>query len=153
MPKKPTAADAQLILQLYDFRREAEMRKARHWFNGTFWPATADDVLKVSSNFNLPENAWFRQVITYWEMTAVMVLQGALNEELFFGTNTEMWFTFAKLYPTLKEFRQKSGSPDAWKHIETLATHTKQGKERLNALVKRVAGFRQQMAEAAGKGK
>ena len=38
MPKKPTTADAEIILKLYDFRREAEMRKARNWFNGQFWP-------------------------------------------------------------------------------------------------------------------
>jgi len=29
--KKPTVADAQLVLQLYELRREAEMRKARDW--------------------------------------------------------------------------------------------------------------------------
>ncbi len=34
MSKKATSADAQLILQLYDLRREAEMRKARNWWVG-----------------------------------------------------------------------------------------------------------------------
>ena len=141
MSKKPTTADAQIILQLYDFRREAEMRKARNWFNGAFWPKTVDDILKVTSDFSLPENAWFRQVITYWEMASVLVLQGALNEDLFFGASAEMWFSFAKLYPNLKAYREKSGQPEAWKQIEMLATHTKQGKTRLANLVKRVAAF------------
>ena len=48
MSKKPTAADAQLIIQLYDLRREAEMRKARNWWFGEFWPQNADDFLKVA---------------------------------------------------------------------------------------------------------
>ncbi len=141
MPKKPTTADAQIILQLYDFRREAEMRKARNWFNGEFWPKTVDDILAVTSNFGLPQNAWFRQVITYWDMAAILVLQGALNEELFFAASAEMWFSFAKLYPNRKAYREKSGQPDAWKHIEQLATHTKAGKTRLENVVKRVAAF------------
>jgi hypothetical protein len=48
MSKKATASDAQLILQLYDLRREAEMRKARNWWIGEFWPQSADDFLKVA---------------------------------------------------------------------------------------------------------
>jgi hypothetical protein len=139
MAKKPTTADAQIILQLYDFRREAEMRKARNWFNGSFWPKNVDDILAVTSDFSLPENAWFRQVITYWDMTAVLVLHGALNEELFFAASAEMWFSFAKLYPHLKAYREKSGQTEAWKQIEKMATHTKQGKTRLENLVKRVS--------------
>jgi hypothetical protein len=63
MPKKPTAADAQLILQLYDLRREAEMRKARSWFAGSFFPETADDYAKVANAYSIPENAWLRQVV------------------------------------------------------------------------------------------
>ena len=47
MAKKATPHDAQLILQLYDLRREAEMRKARNWFGAEFWPQSADDVMKV----------------------------------------------------------------------------------------------------------
>ena len=46
MPKKATATDAQLIMQLYDLRREPEMRKARHWWVAEFWPQSVDDVLE-----------------------------------------------------------------------------------------------------------
>ncbi len=148
MPKKPTTADAQIILQLYDLRREAEMRKARNWFIGQFFPKTVEDILAVTSNFSLPENAWFRQVITYWEMSSVLVLQGAVNEDLFFAASAEMWFCFAKVYPNLKAYREKSGQPEAWKNLEGLATHTKQGKTRLENLVKRVAAFGEEVAKS-----
>ena len=141
MPKKPTTADAEIILKLYDFRREAEMRKARSWFAGQFWPKSAEDIMAVTSDFSKPENAWFRQVVSFWDMTAALVLQGALNEKLFFVSNVELWFSFAKLHPFLKEYRAKSGQPDAWKQLEKMATNTKQGKTRLENLVKRVTAM------------
>jgi len=141
MPKKPTTADAEIVLKLYDFRREAEMRKARNWFNGQFWPKSADDIIAVTSDFSKPENAWFRQVVTYWDMTAALVLHGALNEDLFFASSAELWFSFAKLYPHAKAYREKSGQPDAWKQLEKMATNTKQGKTRLENLVKRVTAM------------
>jgi len=67
MAKKATAHDAQLILKLYELRREAEMRKARHWFTAEFWPETADDFLKVANAFPSQENSWLRQVSSYWD--------------------------------------------------------------------------------------
>jgi len=143
MPKKATTADAEIILKLYDFRREAEMRKARNWFNGQFWPKNAEDIMAVTSDFSKSENAWFRQVVTYWDMTAALVLNGALNEDLFFAASAELWFSFAKLYPFLKEYRAKSGQPEAWKQLEQMATNTKKGKTRLEGLVKRVAAMGQ----------
>src|SRR5499425_1590978 len=103
MSEKPTASDAQIIMQLYDLRREAEMRKARAWFASTFWPKSADDVVAVINVANPQENAWFRQVSGYWEMAASFVLRGALNEQLFYDSSGEMWFTLAKVYPFLKE--------------------------------------------------
>ena len=107
MAKKATAHDAQLILKLYDLRREAEMRKARHWFVVEFWPQSADDFLKVVNAFPSQENTWLRQVGSYWDMAASLVLQGALHEELFVqpGCSGEMFFIFAKIHPFLKEMR------------------------------------------------
>ena len=65
MAKKATVADAQLIAQLYDLRREAEMRKARHWWGADFFPQNADDFLKVAWAMGTPENNWIRQVGGY----------------------------------------------------------------------------------------
>jgi len=82
-PAKPTVADAQLILHLYELRREPEMRKARNWWGGEVFPQNADDYLKVLWAMNSPENNWLRQVQSYWGMAAAFVLQGVLNEDLF----------------------------------------------------------------------
>src|SRR5207244_7032585 len=108
MSTKPTAADAELILKLYDLRREAEMRKARNWWVAAFWPQNADDVAKIAGALGTQENNWLRQVGGYWEM-ASLGLHGALNEDLFLegSFSGEMFFIFAKVRPFLKELREK----------------------------------------------
>jgi hypothetical protein len=144
MPKKVTHADAQLILQLYDLRREAEMRKARNWVATQFWPQSADDYIKVASAVGTPENAWLRQVTSYWDMVAAFVLHGALNEELFFapGVGNEMLFVFGKVHPFLKEIREKTQSPAAFATVENIINKSKSGRERFAMISKRVEGMR-----------
>ncbi len=137
MAKKATVHDAQLILKLYDLRREPEMRKARHWLTVEFWPATVDEFMAVANSFPSQENTWLRQVGGYWDMAASFVLQGALNEELFLqpGCSGEMFFIMGKIYPYLKEFREKTGNPDAFMNIEKVATGSKTGRKRLERMV------------------
>src|ERR1700746_1967178 len=120
MSKKATATDAQLIMQLYDLRREAEMRKARSWWLGEFWPQSADDFLNVVGAIGAQENNWLRQVAGYWSMAASFVLQGALNEDLFLqpAVSGEMYFLLAKVHPFLKELREKLGDPHFFGNIE-----------------------------------
>ena len=141
MPRKPTAEDAQIIMKLYDLRREAEMRKARHWYGG-WWPASADEVMQVVNAFGTQENAWFRQVNGYWDMAASFVLRGVLNEDLFWDSNGEMWFMLAKLQPFLKEVRQKANIPQGFVRVEKVATSTKEGRERLQMMLKRAEARR-----------
>ena len=102
-----TPADAEIILRLYELRTEAEMRKARAWMTGEFWPATAEEFFAVASNPADPHNAWFRQVISYWEMGAAMVLHGAVSAELFMDCNGEGFFLLAKFAPILEAVREK----------------------------------------------
>jgi hypothetical protein len=149
MAKKATAHDAHLVLKLYDLRREAEMRKARNWATVEFWPKDADEFIKVVNSFPSQENAWMRQVGGYWDMAASLVLQGALNEELFLqpGCSGEMFFFFAKIYPYLKEFREKTNNPDAFANIEKLATGSKTARKRLDRLVAMVKQRRKAMAK------
>ena len=125
MAKKATTHDAQLILKLYDLRREAEMRKARNWFMAEFWPQSADDVMKVVNAFPSQENAWLRQVGSFWDMAAGLVVHGALSEELFLASSGELFFLFAKIHPFLKEIREKMNNPEAYANIEKVATGSK----------------------------
>lgn len=153
MAKKATAHDAGVILKLYDLRREAEMRKARNWFVTEFWPETADDYLKVANAFPSQENSWIRQVGSYWDMAASLVVQGALHEELFVqpGCSGEMFFIFAKIHPFLKELRQKMNNPSAWSNIEKVATGSKTARKRLELVSKNVENRRKAMAKSAKK--
>jgi len=145
MAKKPTAADAQLILQLYDLRREAEMRKARNWWAAEFFPESADDFLKVAWAMGTQENNWLRQVSGYWGMAASFVLHGVLNEDLFLqpGFSGEMFLIYAKLHPFIRELREKMNDPHMFLNVEKVITHTKWGRDRLQFMLKRVEMMRQ----------
>ncbi len=103
-----TPADAEIILKLYDLRREALMRQARAWVIGEFWPNTAEEYFAVASNPADPNNAFVRQVIGYWEMAAALVLHGAVSAELFVDCNAEGFFVLAKFAPFLDDIRQRS---------------------------------------------
>ncbi len=103
-----TPADAEIILKLYDLRREEVMRKARAWVIGEFWPETADDYFGVLGNRDDPHNPWLRQVITYWEMAAAMVLHGSVSAELFVDCNAEGFLLLAKFAPVLDDIRKRN---------------------------------------------
>lgn len=150
MAKKPTPMDAQLILHLYDLRREPEMRKARSWWLTQFWPASADDFIQIASNLGAQENNWLRQVGGYWSMAASFALSGALNADLFLqpAVSGEMYFLFAKLHPFLKEIREKLNDPEIFGNIEKVINSTKYGRERLKWTLKRVEALREKRAAA-----
>jgi hypothetical protein len=136
-------------LELYDLRREAEMRKARNWWAGEFFPQSADEFMKVAFAMGSQENNWLRQVGGYWGMAASFVLQGVLNEELFLqpAFSGEMFFMFAKVHPFLKELREKSGDPNMFLNIEKVIMHSKWGRQRLQFVLKRVEMMRQKRME------
>jgi len=138
-------ADAQLILQLYDLRRESEMRKARNWYF-QFNPQSAQDVLNMLMAAGSQENAWFRQVLGYWDMVASLALRGALHPDLFFDNCGEMWFTFAKLRPYAAEVREKLHSPEFLARVEKAVLSTEEGRERLTRVEQRIAMMRQRAA-------
>lgn len=151
MGKKASVEEAQLLLHLYDLRREAEMRKARDWWMWQFTPRTAEDFLKVAYAAGTQENNWMRQLASYWGLAASFVLQGVLSEELFLrpAFSGEMFFVLAKVHPFLPELREKLGDPEVFRDIEKVATSTKWGRERLKFILKRIEMFR----EKAEKGK
>jgi hypothetical protein len=151
MPKKPTLADANVILTLYDLRREAEIRKARNWWFADFWPENADDFMKVAQAVGTQNNNWLRQVPSYWELAASLVLHGTVNETLFLepAFSGEMFFVFAKVHPFLKELRERIQNPRLLANVEKVIMKSKAGQERLKAVEQRVAARRKQMKEGA----
>ncbi|MGA2849966.1 MAG: hypothetical protein ABSE46_13285 [Terracidiphilus sp.] len=138
-----TPADAEIILKLYELRTEAEMRKARAWITGEFWPATTEDFFAVASNPSDPHNAWLRQVLTYWEMAAAMVLHGAVSAELFVDCNAEGFFLLAKLSHILDGIREKN--PHFMTKTSELVSRFSAAAQRYEAAVKNVEARRNSM--------
>ncbi len=141
-----TPADAQVIMELYELRREDEMRKARNWYGAEFHPQSVDDVMSVVNAFGSDANRYFRMVTSYWEMAAAFVLNGAVNEQLFMDTQNEMFFIYAKLVPYVEGVREKMGSPDAMKKVETLINRSEESKKKLEAFRARVERLRAMVA-------
>lgn len=119
---------ADLILKLYDLRRETKMREARNWIFG-FNPTSAEEYMKTMMD---PEvGAYLRMVTSYWDMAASLVNHGAIDAEMFSDTAGEHLFVFAKIEPFLEELRAMWQSPEAFKHLEKVIMDAPNGKEKL----------------------
>jgi hypothetical protein len=151
MGNKASAKDAELILKLYELRREPELRKARNWWLWEFSPRSADDFLKVANAGGTQENNWLRQGASYWGMAASLVRQGVLDEDLFLrpACSGEMFFMFAKVYPFITELREKLGDPEVFLDVEKVVTGSKWGRERLKFILKRIESMREKKAKEA----
>ena len=145
--KKATAKDAQVLIQLYDLRREPVMRAARKFMVSEFWPQNFGEMKALMFDFGSERNAFARQCLSYWDMAAAMVLHGAVDENLFFATNNEPYFLFAKFGQFLPQLRKEYVSADFLMHLETLANRP-QGKQRVKSLQARVEARRKAVAAA-----
>ena len=125
--------DANLILRLYEIRREETMRQARHWFTTNFNPQSTQDILNILVG---EHSADFRMVASYWDMGATFVNYGAINEEMFNDINTEHVAVYAKLQPFLAEIRQMPGVPPYLylKNLEPLVVRMSDAQERIAAM-------------------
>jgi hypothetical protein len=135
-----TAADAEIILKLYELRTEAVMRQARAWVGGEFWPQTVDEFYAVYENPRDPHNPWLRQVLTYWEMGAAMVLHGAVSAELFVDCNGEGFFLMAKFAHLLEAIREKN--PTFFNKTTEMIKRFSAAAQRYEATLKRVEATR-----------
>jgi len=117
---RATYHDVDLILRLYEMRRETRMREARRWFAAHFKVKTLEE-FNVACPPGSEPNASYRMLTTYWEMAASFVTSGALNQELFFQNSRELFFVWLRLRDVLPELRQASSSPVDLKNLETLA--------------------------------
>lgn len=141
--------DADLILKLYDLRRESVMRDARNWLF-TFNPKSIEDVMDVLMG---EHSGHWRMVLTYWDMAAALVNNGAIDEKLFNETNGEQIFVYMKVEPVLKEIREMFDNPDFLKNLETLVKRIPNIEERIVTMRERMSRFaamREERAKAAG---
>jgi hypothetical protein len=132
----PDHHDAELVLRLYELRRETVMRESRDTINSQFWPRSFDDVLALTKrdhHLNRP----FRQVATYWEMAYGMVRHGIVNAEYFLESNGEGFFLFAKILPYLEAYRREVNT-HAFRNTEWAALKCPPGREMFENIQARV---------------
>jgi len=106
--------DADLILKLYDLRREKTMRDARSWFF-TFNPKGKEDFMDVLTS---DKSGLYRMVISYWDMACSLVNNGAIDPQMFNDGNGEHLFVYAKLEPFIPALREQMGNSDYLAHLE-----------------------------------
>ncbi|HYR91519.1 MAG TPA: hypothetical protein VE422_46125 [Terriglobia bacterium] len=137
-----TYQDADLVLKLYDMRREERLRIARAWFIGNF---SAGSVAEAMEKYppGSDHNAYYRMVSTYWDMAASFVVRGILHEELFFENNMEMLVVWEKMKDLIADLRRLRKNPamyrnlekGAAKHIEWLNKQAPEAHEGLRAML------------------
>ncbi len=120
MEAQATYDDVNLVLKLYELRREQKLRAAREWFAQHFKAATLDEVATVCP-LGSEENAYFRMVMSYWEMVASFITSGVLNQELFFQSGGEILFVWERFKHLLPETRKRYKNPALYKNLETVA--------------------------------
>jgi hypothetical protein len=135
-----TPADAEIILKLYELRTEAVMRQARAWIGGQFWPKTVEDFYAVYNNPADPHNPFLRQVLSYWEMAAALVLHGAVSADLFVDCNGEGFFLLAKFAPILDAIRETN--PTFMGKTSELVNRFAAAAQRYEATLKRMEASR-----------
>ena len=136
--------DADLILKLYDLRRETVMREARNWIF-TFNPTSVQDVMETMVG---EHSGHLRMVISYWDMACAMVTSGAIDEELFNQTNGEHIFVYMKIEPVIEELRAMFDNQDFLKNLETVVKRIPDIDKKLPAMRERMARFAEARAKA-----
>ncbi|HEV8590818.1 MAG TPA: DUF4760 domain-containing protein [Pyrinomonadaceae bacterium] len=144
------AKSADLILKLYDLRREATMRTARDWMF-TFNPTTAEDVEKTMMD---PEvGAYLRMVLSYWNMAGALVNHGAIDADMFNETVGEHIGVYTKIEPFIKELREKWQMPEAFANLEKVILDRPDGAERVAKTREWMKSINEEIAAAQAGGK
>jgi len=117
---KATFDDANLLLRLYDMRREPRLREARRWFAAKFKVKAYPEFSTVCPPGS-EENASFRMLTTYWEMAASFVTSGILNPELFYQSSREMLMVWERVRDILPDMRAAYGNPHELRNLQQAA--------------------------------
>jgi hypothetical protein len=144
--------NAQLLLQIYDLRREEKLRKARAWILPSFAASSMKEFAELYPA-GTEHNAYFRQVLTYWDMVAAIVNRGMIDEDLFFETTTEAMLTWLRVREVALEMRAARKNPLYMRNLETLADKQEKwlatrAPEGLEEMRKMIEGMKKQAAAA-----
>lgn len=136
---------ANLIIKLYELRREEVMRKARSWFVAEFNPQSLQDFADVTASEN---SAYYRMVTTYWDMACSFVTNGAIDEQMFSDANAEHVAVYSKIEPFIEEIRA-AYSQTYMENLEKVVMKMPNAKERLATTRERLKMLTANRADAA----
>jgi hypothetical protein len=144
--KEPTFEDTNLILRLYELRREEKMRAARDWYISNFFPGKAEDIQAILTPGN-PHNAQFRMVASYWDMAASFAVRGPLNPYLLLESAGELILVWAKVEPFIVQIREWSNLPEFLRNLEEIVKLVDWAPRRVEWLHERFKMFREQVGK------
>jgi hypothetical protein len=121
--------EVELMLRLYDMRREARLRQARAWFVEHFHPASPEEMMQKYPHGS-EENTFIRMVISYWEMVGSIVNRGLINDELFFESNGEMWIVWDRMRSIVPTWRAAFKNPHLFQNIEAACKRLESWREK-----------------------
>jgi len=110
-----TYDEVNLMLRLYDLRREPRLREARAWFVEHYHAATPEEVMQKYPQGG-QENTYIRMVVSYWDMVASIVNRGLINDELFFESNGEIWIVWDRMRAIVPTWRRHAADDGAEPH-------------------------------------
>ncbi|HXL21635.1 MAG TPA: hypothetical protein VOA78_04150 [Candidatus Dormibacteraeota bacterium] len=146
-----THEQVNLMLKLYDMRRENRLRDARDWFAANFHVKNFEDVMRVCPP-GTQQNTYMRMVVGYWEMVASIVNRGLIDEDLFFENSGEQWAVWQQLQPVVGVWRETFGSKLILKNLEEHCKRLEAWREKnspgANAAMRKFFEQMQQMTQA-----
>ncbi|HXE35516.1 MAG TPA: hypothetical protein VN087_16500 [Verrucomicrobiae bacterium] len=112
-----THEQVNLMLHLYELRREAKLREAREWVSVNFHPKSPEDAMRLTPPGS-KENAYMRMVMGYWEMVASIANRGLVDEELFFENSGEQWGVWEAVKDLVPTWRAMFANPQFLGNLE-----------------------------------
>jgi hypothetical protein len=147
-----TSEQVNLMLRLYEDRREPRLREAREWFSANFHVKTAEDLTRVCPPGS-QANVYMRMVLGYWEMVASIVNRGLIDEDLFFENTGEQWAVWEQVKPVIGAWRAMFSSPKFLGNLEEQSKRLEAWREKRNPgsneAIRKVLRQMQQATQAA----
>ncbi len=123
--RAPNHHDAELVLRLFELRRETKLREARSWL-GIFYPESVENLYRA---YMAPDN-FLRMVAGYWDIATSLVNHEVIHRGLFVEAGGEAFFLWAKVGEFVPGFREKTGNAGFLANVERFVRETPGGPER-----------------------
>src|ERR1700746_3024847 len=123
--------EVNLMLRLYDLRREPRLREARAWVVDHFHRGNSEEMMQKYPQGS-QENTYIRMVISYWEMVAGIVNRGLINDELFFESNGEVWVVWDRMRTIVPTWRAAFKNPHLFQNNKEICKSVEASREKIH---------------------